>query len=128
MEPMVHYIPLKKDFSNLGEVIALIRDDAVCREIAETAYRDLIASGRYGYERFVAGVDETLDAAGVGGPPGVAVERDVARALALRSKRRRWRRLAEWAALSVIASPPAQRLVRLVHPVTAQVRRILAHV
>ena len=37
MEPRRHYIPLRKDFSNLDEVIARIRDPSVRREIAENA-------------------------------------------------------------------------------------------
>jgi hypothetical protein len=53
MEPGTHYIPLRKDFSNLDEVIGRFRDDDFRRRITENARRDLIDSGRWSYERFV---------------------------------------------------------------------------
>jgi hypothetical protein len=61
---MVHYIPLKKDFSNFDDVLCMFRDETVRREVSEKAYRDLIASGRYSYRRFVEGFDEELRQAG----------------------------------------------------------------
>ncbi|MCR4442596.1 MAG: hypothetical protein NUV48_10640 [Peptococcaceae bacterium] len=60
MKPMVHYIPLKKDFSNLNEVIALFKNENVRKDLTENAYRDLIASGRYSYKAFVKDFDEDL--------------------------------------------------------------------
>jgi hypothetical protein len=76
MQPMIHYIPLKKDFSNLDEVVRQFRDEALRRELTENAYRDLIASGRYSYRRFVESFDRELLAAGFapGMPPGTAEE------------------------------------------------------
>jgi hypothetical protein len=61
---MVHYIQLKKNFSNFDEVIRLFKDDAFRHELTENAYRDLIASGRYTYQRFLETFDEELLAAG----------------------------------------------------------------
>ena len=54
MEPMRHYIPLKKDFSNFDEVLERFRDDEVRRELTENSRRDLIESGTYSYRRIVA--------------------------------------------------------------------------
>jgi hypothetical protein len=65
LEPMVHYVPLKKDLSNFEEVVELIGDRRVREQIAENAHRDLIRSGNYSYERFVAGIDDDLIAAGL---------------------------------------------------------------
>ncbi len=65
LEPMVHYLPLKKDFSNFEEVIGWLADRGLREEIAENAHRDLIRSDRYTYKRFVHAVDEELIAAGV---------------------------------------------------------------
>ena len=65
MEPMVHYIPLKKDFSNFDEVIRMFNDKALRRELTENAYRDLIASRRYSYETFIRSFDGVLAHAGV---------------------------------------------------------------
>lgn len=64
MEPMVHYIPLAKDFSNWDEVLLRLQDEGVRRELTENAYRDLIESGKYSYRSFVESFDEELVAAG----------------------------------------------------------------
>jgi hypothetical protein len=63
--PMVHYIPLRKDFSNFDEVIAAFRDPSVRQRLADSAETDLIASGRYGYSAFVAMLDGELHEAGL---------------------------------------------------------------
>ena len=55
-----HYIPLKRDFSNFDEVVRQLQDDAALQELTERAYRDVIASGRYSYARFIEGVDQDL--------------------------------------------------------------------
>lgn len=65
MRPMVHYIPLKKDFSNFDDVICMFKDKALRRKLTENAHRDLIASGRYSYKRFIKGFDEELLKAGL---------------------------------------------------------------
>lgn len=38
LEPDVHYIPLRKDFSNLDEAIAKFRDDSFCARLRENAF------------------------------------------------------------------------------------------
>lgn len=53
MQPMVHYIPLKKDFSNFEEVIRMFKDQKLRSKLTENAYRDLIASGKYSYRKFI---------------------------------------------------------------------------
>jgi hypothetical protein len=60
MEPDRHYIRVKRDYSNVADVVAQIRDEGLCRAIADHAYRDLVASGRYGYRAFVAEFDRLL--------------------------------------------------------------------
>src|SRR5207248_812275 len=50
LEPGRHFIALKKDFSNVEEVLALLRDDAFLEALAERAYADVIGSGRYSYQ------------------------------------------------------------------------------
>jgi hypothetical protein len=64
MQPMVHYIPLKKDFSNFDEVIRLFQDETVRYELTENAYRDLIASGKYSYKNFIQTFDNELSKEG----------------------------------------------------------------
>jgi cell division protein FtsB len=65
LEPMVHYIPLRKDFSNFEEVMRLYGDGELRRELTENCYRDLIASEDYSYRRFIEKFDEGLIAAGL---------------------------------------------------------------
>jgi hypothetical protein len=60
IEPDRHYICVKRDYSNVGEVVDRINDVAFCREIADNAHRDLVASGRYGYRAFVTWFDAQL--------------------------------------------------------------------
>lgn len=58
--PGLHYIPLKRDGSNLEEVFALLKDAAYVEKIADRAYQDIIASGKYSYQSFVRMVDEQI--------------------------------------------------------------------
>lgn len=53
MQPMVHYIPLKKDFSNFEDVIRMFKDQKLRSRLTENAYRDLIGSGEYSYRKFI---------------------------------------------------------------------------
>lgn len=53
LKPGIHYIELKKDYSNLKEVFRLMKDDSLRERIAECAYQDIVASGEYHYEAFV---------------------------------------------------------------------------
>jgi hypothetical protein len=125
LEPMVHYIPLEKDFSNFDEVVALIRDADVRKELADNAYRDLIASGEWSYARLIRTVDTTLEEAGLEGRPSPAVETSVEGALALGHAARRRKRMLAWALMTLFAWKPLQRLIWFVHPVTSRVRRLL---
>ncbi len=54
--PDRHYIVLKKDFSNLDEVMSKIGDMDLLEEMVERAYVDIIASEKYSYAKFVDGV------------------------------------------------------------------------
>ncbi len=57
-KPGVHYIEVKKDWSNVREVIEKIKDPTYCEKIADRAYQDIILSGNYTYRKFV---QEVLD-------------------------------------------------------------------
>jgi len=50
--PGVHYIEVKKDYSNIEDVIEQIRNVRHCEQIAENAYRDIVQSGKYTYRVF----------------------------------------------------------------------------
>jgi hypothetical protein len=53
LEPGTHYIELKRDFSNLAEVLGVMAEDHLRAGITERAYRDIVASGQYTYRSFV---------------------------------------------------------------------------
>ena len=55
-----HYIPLAKDFSNMDEVVDRLRDLAFLTRLTERAHADLVASGRWSYETFIAGFDQVV--------------------------------------------------------------------
>jgi hypothetical protein len=57
VKPDLHFIPLKKDFGNIDEVLAKVADDQYLGRLTARAFDDVIASGRYSYASFVAGVD-----------------------------------------------------------------------
>jgi hypothetical protein len=74
LRPMEHYIPMKKDLSDLDRAIERFKDPEVRRALIDNAYRDLIESGEYGYERFISSFDQTLLDAGLE-PPRDELER-----------------------------------------------------
>jgi hypothetical protein len=55
-KPGIHYIEIKKDWSNIEEVIRIIRDIDLCEKMAEQAYRDIVLTGDYTYRKFVLSV------------------------------------------------------------------------
>ena len=61
--PNAHYLPLKRDLSNLPAIVEAIRDPARVRSITERAHADIIASGRFAYRAFVEAFDGAVDAA-----------------------------------------------------------------
>lgn len=60
VQPWVHYIPLARDFSNMGEVAERLRDEKFLRAMTQTAYEDLVASGRYSHRSFVREFDAVV--------------------------------------------------------------------
>ena len=55
-----HYIRVKRDYSNLAEVVDRMKDRKFCRRLAEHTYADLVASGQYSYRTFVQEFDGRL--------------------------------------------------------------------
>jgi hypothetical protein len=90
LRPMVHYIPLEKDFANLDEVLRRFRDPELRHRLTENAYADLIASGQYSYAQFIESFETELAAAGHEFKVGEKQAKRVTAALA-RGERRRTR-------------------------------------
>jgi len=59
--PDCHFIPLKKDFSNIGEVFAKVTDLRYIEELTTRAYNEIVATGKHSYAAFVDGIDRYLE-------------------------------------------------------------------
>jgi hypothetical protein len=57
-QPDVHYIPLKKDFSNIDDVMAKFRDESYTRRITENAYN--VAVQELTYEKLIDRFHDSL--------------------------------------------------------------------
>jgi hypothetical protein len=53
LKPGIHYIELKKDFSNINEIVELLKDENRRSTIVNRAYLDIVDSEEYTYEKFV---------------------------------------------------------------------------
>ena len=62
--PDKHFIPLRRDGSNMKDVISRLRGDKEVDAMVERAYADVLASGRFGHRAFVRMVDDEIAAAG----------------------------------------------------------------
>ncbi|NOH10419.1 MAG: hypothetical protein HND51_02110 [Chloroflexi bacterium] len=60
LEPNVHYIPLKKDFSNLDDALEMLKDDNLVESIVEQAYQDIYINGQYTYRRLAALIEQAI--------------------------------------------------------------------
>ena len=58
--PGRHYIALKKDFSNIKDVLALIQNNEYLQNMADTAYEEIALNPKYDYQAFVKYVDEII--------------------------------------------------------------------
>jgi len=58
LKPERHYIPVRRDFSNLDEALERLRDTVATEEMTERAYRDVYLSGR----NSLSNLAERLDA------------------------------------------------------------------
>jgi len=60
LRPYEHYIPLRRDFSNVDEVLEQVRDTDLLRRVAERAYCDIFLSGRYTLARFAEQIESAI--------------------------------------------------------------------
>ena len=61
LTPHKHYIPLKKDFSNLDEVFSLLNDGDYIDKMVEKTYEDIINSNKYSYQTFIKMIDKQIN-------------------------------------------------------------------
>lgn len=55
-----HYIPLKRDYSNLEEVLDKLKDIRLMSTLVNQAYADICLSGKYSYRALAALIDRAL--------------------------------------------------------------------
>lgn len=60
IKPDLHYIPLKKDFSNVDDIFLKINDLKYIQQLTDRAYQDVVASGKYSYKNFIASFDRLI--------------------------------------------------------------------
>ena len=59
-KPNIHYIELKKDHSNIEDVVEKIKDDDYLQNMSERAYKDIIKNGNYNYKDFIEYFDKVI--------------------------------------------------------------------
>ncbi|MDY7034887.1 MAG: hypothetical protein SV375_01820, partial [Thermodesulfobacteriota bacterium] len=60
LKPGIHYIELKKDFSNLNEILDIIKRDDMRHDITGNAYNDIVESKKYLYRNYVNFVFDSI--------------------------------------------------------------------
>lgn len=61
LQPWRHFIPLKKDFSNMDAVVAAIRDERFLSEMTDRAYDEIAQNRRYSYGGYIDGFDAVIE-------------------------------------------------------------------
>jgi hypothetical protein len=56
--PWRHYVPLKKDHSNMDEIVEVLRDQNKWQEITQQAYLEVAMNPKYSYQSFIKDFDE----------------------------------------------------------------------
>ncbi len=61
LEPWRHYVPLKKDHSNMAEVVEVLRDHARAQEIIDRAYSEVALNPANSFAAMVVQFDRAID-------------------------------------------------------------------
>ncbi len=59
--PWQHYVPMKRDFSNLNEVVEVLNNDEFLQNIADRAYTEIIESKKFSEQRLGIGIDSCIN-------------------------------------------------------------------
>lgn len=60
LQPGRHYVALRKDYSNIDEVVAAIKDAALLQEMADRTYQEIARNEAYSYAGFVRRFDDVV--------------------------------------------------------------------
>lgn len=61
LEPWRHYVPLKKDFSNIEEVVGAIKDVGFLQQLVDRTYLEVAQNPCASYKSFIAGFDKVIE-------------------------------------------------------------------
>jgi hypothetical protein len=59
-KPWRHFVPLRKDHSNMDEVVRFLRDDGAVSEMIANTFGEVALNPRYSYQAFVAEFDDVV--------------------------------------------------------------------
>jgi len=59
-KPDIHFIELKKDFSNINDVLKKIKDDDFLQNMVDRTYKDIAENDKYSYKNFIKEFDEIV--------------------------------------------------------------------
>jgi hypothetical protein len=62
LKPGRHFIRLRKDFANFGEVVDRLRDRAALQRMVDCTYEEVARNEAYSYRAFLARFDDAVDA------------------------------------------------------------------
>jgi hypothetical protein len=122
LRPGTHYLPLRADLGNLGEMLDLVQADAERQRLVDAAYADVVASGDYTYERLV----REVEAVALTAPPRAADSSRVrlSHGLSRAAGRASWAKVAAYVAIAGRLRRLALRL--LPESVLTRIRRRVA--
>lgn len=61
LEPWRHYVPLKKDFSNMDEVVRILKSEDDWKRITDQAYQEIALNPKYHYRQFIQDLDSKIE-------------------------------------------------------------------
>lgn len=60
IKPNIHYIPLKKNWSNIENVIKKLKNNDYLQNMVDKTYEDIILSDKYDYKKFLEFIDRKI--------------------------------------------------------------------
>lgn len=59
-QPDRHFIPLRRDFSDIDRVVSRLKDLDYCQALVDRTFEEIVLDPRYGYTAFVERLDEAI--------------------------------------------------------------------
>lgn len=60
LKPWKHYIPIKKDYSNINKVLNTLQNEKLVKKITDNCYRDIIISEKFTYKKFIKDLENKV--------------------------------------------------------------------